>query len=74
MAVVDKEYLRKRLWEVPYAYTDFVEGTIALTEKYGTQEQYNELLRVLKEKPEISYSEIVKMTQYRRINSTDNTK
>ncbi len=63
MATVDKEFLKKRLWEVPYAYTDFVDGTIAIVEKYGTQDQYNELLKAL-EDPDISYSEIVKMTEY----------
>ena len=64
--MIDEKYLRERLWKCPYAYDDFVEGTIYMVKKYASEEQYQELIDVLENNPEIEYPEIVRMTRYRK--------
>lgn len=61
---IDYDYLRERLWKCPHAYEDFVEGTIVKIKQEATEQDYNELVQILENNPDISYSEIVKLTQY----------
>ena len=64
---MDFDYLKELLNNVNDSYGDFVFGIILKMERYGNKKRYDELVKAIKENPNITTSEIIVMTQYPEI-------
>ena len=64
---MDFDYLKELLNNVNDSYGDFVFGIILKMERYGNKKRYDELVKAIKENPNITTSEIIGMTQYPEI-------